>query len=153
MLVSDRDKALQIVKAFSDEYSRRIVLCVISRSLPIEEISAEEHIPISTCYRRVRELQGSGILRADRTVIQEDGKKYVCYKTSFKNAKINLDSGQLTVDVMPNRDPSEKLHDIWANLRSMDDVVELERSIEEAETEVEEVKQRQTSSEQTVVEA
>ena len=57
MLVSDQNKALEIVKAFSDEYSRKIILAVISRSLPIEEISAEEHIPISTCYRRVRELQ------------------------------------------------------------------------------------------------
>ena len=61
-----------------------------------------------------------GILKADKTIIQKDGKKYVCYKTSFKNARINLDSGELTVDIVPNRDPSEKLHDIWTNIRSLD---------------------------------
>src|SRR5271157_6070150 len=84
MLVSDQSKALESVKAFSDEYSRKIILAVISKSLPIEEISAEEHIPISTCYRRVRELQSFGILKADKTIIQKDGKKYVCYRTSFR---------------------------------------------------------------------
>ena len=120
MLVSDQSKALEIVKAFSDEYSRKIILAVISESLPIEVISTEEHIPISTCYRRVRELQSFGILKADKTVIQNDGKKYVCYKTSFKNARINLDSGELTVDIIPNRDPSEKLQDIWTNIRNLD---------------------------------
>ena len=122
MLVTDRDKALEIVKAFSDEYSRRILLSVISRPLPIEEISAEEHIPISTCYRRVRDLESAGILRAEKTIISKEGKKYVLYKTSFKNARINLDSGELTVDVVPNRDPSEKLHDIWSNMRNMDEI-------------------------------
>jgi len=125
MLVSDQNKAVEIVKAFSDEYSRKIILSVISRSLPIEEISIEEHIPISTCYRRVRELQSFGILKADKTIIQKDGKKYVCYKTSFRNARINLDSGQLTVDVVPNRDPSEKLHDIWTNIKSVDNTPNL----------------------------
>ncbi len=109
--------ALEVVKALSDEYSRKIVLSIISKSLSIEEISKQQHIPISTCYRRVHELQTYGIVKIDRTIIQEDGKKFVCYRASFKNASINLESGELKVDVEPNRDPSDRFHEMWSSVR------------------------------------
>lgn len=118
MLVSDNSKALEVVKSLSDEYSRKIVLSIISKSMPIEEISKEQHIPISTCYRRIHELQRYGIVKVDQTVIQNDGKKFVCYRTSFKNASINLESGELKVDVELNReDASDRLHQMWSSVR------------------------------------
>lgn len=117
MLVSDQAKALEVVKTLSDEYSRKIVLAIIKRSLPIEAIGEEQHIPISTCYRRVHELLSYGIIRADKTIIQEDGKKYICYKASFKSVSIQLESGELKVDLISNREPEDKLHDIWQLVR------------------------------------
>jgi predicted transcriptional regulator len=118
VLVSDSAKALEVVKALSDEYSRKIVLSIISKSMPIEEISKEQHIPISTCYRRIHELQSYGIVKVDKTVIQADGKKYVCYKTSFRNALISLDSGEVKVDVVLNKeDGSDRLHDMWSAVK------------------------------------
>ena len=88
LLVSDQEKALEVVKVLADEYSRKIVLTIISNSLPIEEISKEQHIPVSTCYRRIHEMLEYGIVRPDRTIIHDDGKKFVCYKSSFRNATI-----------------------------------------------------------------
>ena len=106
------------MKSLSYEYSRKIVLSIISKSMPIEEISKEQHIPISTCYRRIHELQRYGIVKVDKTVIQSDGKKFVCYRTSFKNASISLESGELKVDVELNRvDASDRLHQMWSSVK------------------------------------
>jgi len=118
MQVSSEDKAIGVVKVLSDEYSRKILLSVISNSLPIEEISKEQNIPVSTCYRRVHEMLSFGILKPERTIIREDGKKYICYRSAIKNATIQLDSGELKVDVVLNRDPSDKLGALWSNVRS-----------------------------------
>ncbi|MFI5421893.1 MAG: hypothetical protein ACHQ1H_13070 [Nitrososphaerales archaeon] len=118
MLVSDKSKALEVVKALSDEYSRKIILSIITESLPIEEISARTNVPVSTCYRRMHELISFGIIRADKTIIEDDGKKFICYKSCFKNATIQLESGELVVDLVSNRDPSEKLHDIWSSVKN-----------------------------------
>lgn len=118
MLVSDKTKAEEVVKALSDEYSRKMILSIISESLPIEEISRRTNVPVSTCYRRMHELFSCGIVRADKTIIQDDGKKFICYKSSFKNATIQLESGELVVDLVSNRDPSEKLHDIWSSVKN-----------------------------------
>jgi len=118
VLVTDESKALEVIKALSDEYSRKIVLSIISSSLPIEEIAREQDIPMSTCYRRIHEMLKFGIIRPDRTIIRGDGKKFVCYKSAIKNATILLDSGQLKVDVVVNKDPAEKLGAMWINVRN-----------------------------------
>jgi len=117
LLVSDQNKAVEVVKVLADEYSRKIVLSIMTNSLPIEEISKEQHIPVSTCYRRIHEMLEYGIVRPDRTIIQDDGKKFVCYKASFKNATIQLESGELKVDLVSNRDPADKLSDIWSSMK------------------------------------
>ncbi|MDG6995094.1 MAG: helix-turn-helix transcriptional regulator [Nitrososphaerota archaeon] len=118
MQVLDQSKAMEVIRAFSDEYSRKIILSVISKSLPVEEISKQQNIPISTCYRRIHELSSFGIIKAERTILQEDGKKYICYKSAFKSASVHLESGELTVDLIPNRDPTEKLQDIWSAVKT-----------------------------------
>ena len=104
MLTLDRPSAEEIIRALSDDYSRRIILSIMSKSEPIEEISREQGIPISTCYRRVRDLLAQGIVKPDKTIIEEDGKKYICYKAAFKNATINLVEAELTVDFVVNKD-------------------------------------------------
>jgi len=118
MQVSSENKANGVVKVLSDEYSRKILLSVINNSLPIEEISKDQNIPVSTCYRRVHEMLAFGILKPERTIIREDGKKYICYRSAIKNATIQLESGELKVDVVLNRDPSDKLGALWSNVKS-----------------------------------
>ncbi|MDG6905855.1 MAG: hypothetical protein JRN20_08735 [Nitrososphaerota archaeon] len=104
MLALDHSKGEELVRALSDDYSRKIILSIMSKSESIEQISREQNIPISTCYRRVHDLIVSGIVRPDKTIILEDGKKYICYRAAFKNATINLDAERLSVDVVVNRD-------------------------------------------------
>lgn len=118
MLVTDESKAIEVIKALSDDYSRKIVLSIISISMPIEEIARVQNIPVSTCYRRIHEMLKFGIVKPDHTIIREDGKKFVCYKSAIKNATILLDSGHLKVDVVVNKDPAEKLGAMWINVRN-----------------------------------
>jgi DNA-binding Lrp family transcriptional regulator len=106
MLVLDHSKGEELVRALSDDYSRKIILAIMSKAQPIEEISREQGIPISTCYRRVHDLLVSGIVKPDKTIILEDGKKYISYKAAFKNATINLDSSELSVVVVLNKEES-----------------------------------------------
>lgn len=102
MLLKDDTKAVEIVNALSDEYSRKIVLAIMSKSESIEELSKDLDIPISTCYRKVRHMLRFGIVRPFRTVIDENGKKYVSYATTFKNASVKFESGEMMVDVIFN---------------------------------------------------
>ena len=104
MWISNQSKADTIVKALSDEYSRKIVLSTMTESKSIEEISRHEHIPISTCYRRIHELQEAGIIKPHDTIIGNDGKKYVRYMSAFRSMTLQVDLSDMIVDIVPNTD-------------------------------------------------
>src|SRR5579872_1122316 len=103
MLVSDPAKSLDVVKALADSYSRKILFSTISKSSSIEEISQQMHIPISTCYRKMQSLESSGMMRRDKTIIDDHGKKLVLYLSILKNATINFGSEEeISVEVSLN---------------------------------------------------
>ena len=94
-------KALEIIRTLSDDYSRKIVLSTISKPLTIDAISEEHDIPISTCYRRIHDLEEKGIIRSE-PIITEDGKRAFLYRSTLKRATISFGSGELAVKVRPN---------------------------------------------------
>ncbi|MCL4519813.1 MAG: helix-turn-helix domain-containing protein [Thaumarchaeota archaeon] len=104
-----REKDTDILKLMSDEYMRKIVVTALSAAKSVEEISRENGIPISTCYRRVRELVDMGILREQSIVLNDEGKKYQTYASELKEARINFSSKGLTVETtfLP-REPSRQ---------------------------------------------
>ncbi len=99
MKISDNEKSVEVMKALGNDYCRRILISTMSKSLSVLEIAEETHLPISSCYRRVHNLETYGLVRKDKTIISEDGKKYVRYISTVKDARINFDSEKLVVDV------------------------------------------------------
>ena len=125
MLVTDSERANDVVKTLSDEYSRKIVYAISSKSMTVEEISKEQNIPTSTCYRRIHSLLSHGMVRVDRTIINDDGKKFICYISTFKNASISLAGGELRVDVVVT-DSSHRLDMQWSKKDKKIDQLETE---------------------------
>lgn len=117
MLVLDSLKATEIVNALSDEYSRKIFFSITERSLTAEEISDEQRIPIGTCYRRIHELLQRGIVRVEKTVVDDSGKKFSSYIACFKSVTITMKSGELKVDIVPNNRTSDRLHEMWLSIK------------------------------------
>ncbi len=61
LMVVEQDRKEALLQAMANDYMRKILLSTVSCARPIEEIARENGIPISTCYRRVRELIHSSI--------------------------------------------------------------------------------------------
>ena len=114
MLASQNAKSLNLVKTLADDNSRKILLSIISTSLSIEEISLASNVPVKICRKRARTLETSGMIARDNNNSIHQGEKSVRYRSTFKNATIDLDSGELAVNV---RNPLE-MHSIWSALRT-----------------------------------
>ena len=102
-----------ILGALGDESSRRILASAIASGKTVEEISAEQNLPLSTCYRRMRCLLGQGLMILERTVITPTGKRYAIYRTSFSKTAIKFNDGEISVEVTPNVDILDKLRRRW----------------------------------------
>jgi predicted transcriptional regulator len=108
--------ARAILEAMSDSFSRKIITSTISEGKTIDAISSENHIPISTAYRRVNELVDQGIIIVERIVLTATGKRYSIYRSAFSEVRIDLESEDLSVRVTPNTDVADKLYRVWQSM-------------------------------------
>ena len=111
MMVFEQDRKDAVLHAMANDFTRKILLSTVAQARSVIEISVETGIPISTCYRRIRELLGLRLLRIDKTIITDDGKKYETFRSIIKDVKASISSEQISVEVtiIPREPVDEKL--------------------------------------------
>ncbi len=113
MWINDVETVRAIVNALSDEYSRKIIAATVPKAKSPEEISEEQGIPVSTCYRRIHDLLTLSIIHVSRIDLA-NGKKSVLYQSAYKNILVKFESNELSVDLVPNvNSPSDNLSGMW----------------------------------------
>jgi len=115
--ITDQAKVQSIVQSLSDEYSRKILLSSITSAKSVEDLSKENDIPLSTCYRRVHELLDTQILVVEKIIVTPDGKKYELLRSAYKAVNVTFDGGVMKVDALINEDVAEKLRRLWMTMR------------------------------------
>jgi hypothetical protein len=98
-LLKERPKAPP--PAGYDRLDQKIILSTFERSLSPARISRATGIPISEVYRRIRKLDGLGLLKHVRTVmVTKPSKKLVkLYRTNLKKVHLMMDEGELKLGV------------------------------------------------------
>jgi len=112
-LVHDLDLSNALLSALGDESSRRILNSAVTSGKTVEDISEEQSLPLSTCYRRIRQFVDEGLMLLERMVVTSSGKRYALYRTSFSKATIGFNDGVVAVGITPNADVLEKLRTRW----------------------------------------
>jgi hypothetical protein len=104
-----------VLNALADEFSRRIVSSTVSEGKTVQEISLEQAVPLSTCYRRTSDLARNGLLMVERIVVTGEGKRYAVYRSSFKGVEMASNLELLSASAELNPDVAEKFHRMWLN--------------------------------------
>jgi DNA-binding transcriptional ArsR family regulator len=98
-----------ILTALADRFSERILAKSAEEAKTVEEISSAAGIPLSTCYRRIRELIDAGLVIVDRIVITTSGKRYATYRSCYRSFRISADPHGIVVQAEVNKEAAEKL--------------------------------------------
>ena len=117
MEITDQARVNALVQGLADEYSRKILLSAIPAAKSVEDMSRENDIPLSTCYRRVHELLDAQILVVERIIVTPDGKKYELIRSAYRSVTVSFDRGVMKVDAIINEDVAEKLRRLWMTMR------------------------------------
>ena len=102
ILARDSDFRKAILKALSDDYSRTIMNFTIEKPKSVVEIVKECDIPMTTAYRRVKELEEGKILKVTGSIITDDGKKYFLYQNRLKSIYVIFGLESLDVQIVEN---------------------------------------------------
>jgi DNA-binding Lrp family transcriptional regulator len=117
--ITEPSRVHALVQGLADEYSRKIILSAIPKSKSVEDMSRENDIPLSTCYRRVHELLASQILVTERIVVTPEGKKYELLRSAYRAVNVSFDGGVMKVEATINEDVAEKLKRLWLAMREV----------------------------------
>lgn len=102
-----------LLGALGDESSRKILTSAIASGKTVEEISAEQNLPLSTCYRRIRHFVDEGLMILEKLVLTDAGKRFAIYRTTFSDVTIRFYPGEIAVETTPNMDVLEKVRTRW----------------------------------------
>ena len=117
MEITDSARAQAFIQGLADEYSRKILLSAIPGAKSVEDLSRENGIPLSSCYRRVHELLDAQLLLIERIVLTPEGKKYELLRSAYRAVTVSLVGGVMRVDVEINEDVAEKLRRMWLTMK------------------------------------
>ena len=102
ILGHDSNLRKAILKALSDEYSRTIMNYTIEQPKSVVDIVKGCDVPMTTAYRRVRELEENKILKVTGSVVTNDGKKYFLYQNRLKAIYVIFGLEELDVQIVDN---------------------------------------------------
>jgi hypothetical protein len=114
MIILSAPMTRAVMTALSDEFSRRIISSTVDRGKTIQEISLEQAVPRSTCYRRASDLANHGLLVVERIMVTDDGKRYAVYRSSFRSVQMASELGVISATATLNVDVADKFHRLWA---------------------------------------
>ena len=119
MIITNEKQKEAILNALLDDYSRKILDSTIDKAKSITEIIREQDIPMTSTYRRVKLLMDNKLIKVERSMVTEDGKRYYLYLSSIKNASIKYNEGKLIVEITPNIKelPEDKLLRSFTNIK------------------------------------
>ena len=109
---------LTFLKAISDVPCNMIMRAAISKGKSVEEICSETGVPLSTAYRKVREMTESGLIFVERITVSDEGKKRIVYRAAYSKVAVQCDLGNFVVESTPNANVPDILYRLWQFARS-----------------------------------
>lgn len=90
---------LGMAQLLTDEYNLKILSGTTSKGMSVRDMAFAYFIPLATCYRKVAELEGAGLLRMEGKLLSRDGKKYSVYRSCIKGFEVSYKDGNLIFNV------------------------------------------------------
>ena len=108
MIVQGKRAKKAILTALADEEMTKILDSVMYNSKSIVDISREQNIPHTTCYRKTKWLLNEGLIIVDKIVITPEGKKYCLYHSVLKSISVKYESNNVIIEAEQNFDIIKK---------------------------------------------
>ncbi|MFB6085010.1 MAG: helix-turn-helix domain-containing protein [Halorientalis sp.] len=107
----------EVLALLGDEYAREILVATSRESMSAKQLSEELDVDISTVYRRVDELLEQDLL-VEKTRIAEGGSHHSIYEPKIDHVDVDIDDGDLAVDIHVRESAAERFTRIWDDIRN-----------------------------------
>ena len=100
----------------TDPYAVKILVATVRIPKCAQDISSQFGIPIAACYRRIRDLEGAGLVLCTERKLTKNQKRVNYYVSMVKSATVFYEEGKLKVKFQMKDgtlgSPNDGWHDI-----------------------------------------
>lgn len=94
--------AMPLLQELVDGISYRIIMSTVDTARTAAQVSAENGLPLSSTYKKIKKLQQVGILFVEKIELDGKGKKVVYYRSKVKSMEFNLSRDQILLQFEKN---------------------------------------------------
>lgn len=102
----------EILAILGDEYNRKILSILSRNELNAQEISAKLGIPVSTTYRKVKNLENLGLIKKTKVVRTLEGLDESYYKSLVSGIEVKFRDGEMSCK-LEKFTMDEKIQRLW----------------------------------------
>ena len=92
----------KVIEALADAQSRSILFSIIKQGKTAMELSEEHRIPLSSVYKKISDLEEIALVKVDKLVLSENGKKFKLYKSRISKADVTIRKPEPVIILTPN---------------------------------------------------
>ncbi|HKZ59159.1 MAG TPA: helix-turn-helix domain-containing protein [Candidatus Thermoplasmatota archaeon] len=90
---------LTLPKLLMDEYNLKILSATTFKPRSARELSYIFGIPLASCYRKIKELEDEGLIKAVSRELTREGKRYSKYQSQVGSVRIAFEGGRLKMQL------------------------------------------------------
>ncbi len=92
----------KVIEALADAQSRVILFSIIKQGKTAIELSEEHRIPLSSVYKKISDLEDIALVKVDKWILSDNGKKFKIYKSRISKAEVSIKKPEPTIILTPN---------------------------------------------------
>jgi len=96
------DVTQKVIEALADAESRTILFSLIKQGHTAAEVSDKYKIPLSSVYKKLSDLENLTLIRVERWMISDKGRKFKVYRSRISKADISIKKPEPTLVLAPN---------------------------------------------------
>lgn len=111
-MVETQEPDREVLAVLSDDIAETILTVTDQHAMSAQSLEARCDASLTTIYRRIDELLAYGLLR-ERLELQPDGNHYKVFESNLEELSVNIDDGDLDVNVDRCDDAPDRFSTIW----------------------------------------
>src|SRR5574341_2459974 len=92
----------KVLEALADAQSRAILFSVIKEGKTAAELAEEHKIPLSSVYKKISDLEELSLIKIERWILSDNGKKFKLYKSRISKADVSIRKPEPAITLSPN---------------------------------------------------
>jgi len=96
------DITQKVIESLADAESRAIIFSITRKSKTASDLAQTLKIPLSSVYKKLSDLENLTLIKVEKTILTDKGKRFKVYKSRISKAEILIKKPEPTLSLTAN---------------------------------------------------